>query len=169
MLKLQYFGHLMGKIDSFRKDLDAGKDWRQDEKGTTETRGLDGITNSVDLSLSKLQEIRKTGKPGVLQSMGLRRVGHDLATEQLLCVIAVHWQFYITSAIKGFPCGSAGKESAYNTGDVGSIPWLGRSPGEGKGYPLQYSGLENSTDCSIHGITKSRTAVSNFHFHFFSN
>jgi len=44
----------------------------------------------------------------------------------------------------GFPCGSAGKESACNVGDLGSIPGLGRSPGEGKGYPLQYSGLENS-------------------------
>ena len=45
---------------------------------------------------------------------------------------------------KGFPCGSDGKESARNAGDLGSIPGLGRSPGEGKGYPLQYSGLENS-------------------------
>ena len=44
----------------------------------------------------------------------------------------------------GFPGGSAGKESAGNVGDLGSIPGLGRSPGEGKGYPLQYSGLENS-------------------------
>ena len=44
----------------------------------------------------------------------------------------------------GFPCGSAGKESAFNEGDLGSIPGLGRSPGEGKCYPLQYSGLENS-------------------------
>ena len=43
-----------------------------------------------------------------------------------------------------FSCGSAGKESACNAGDLGSIPGLGRSPGEGKGYPLQYSGLENS-------------------------
>ena len=46
----------------------------------------------------------------------------------------------------GFPCGSAGKESARNAGDLGFIPGLGRSPGEGKGYPLQYSGLENSMD-----------------------
>ena len=46
----------------------------------------------------------------------------------------------------GFPCGSAGKESACNAGDLGSIPGMGRSPGEGKGYPLQYSGLENSMD-----------------------
>ena len=50
-----------------------------------------------------------------------------------------------------FPCGSAGKESTCNVGDLGSIPGLGRSPGEGKGYSLQYSGLENSTDCIVHG------------------
>ena len=47
---------------------------------------------------------------------------------------------------KGFPCGSVGKESTCSVGDLGSIPGLGRSPGEGKGYPLQYSGLENSMD-----------------------
>ena len=51
----------------------------------------------------------------------------------------------------GFPCGSAGKESACS-GDLGSIPRLGRSPGEGKGYPLHYSGLENSMDCIVHGV-----------------
>ena len=47
-----------------------------------------------------------------------------------------------TPVFFGFPCGSAGKESACNAGDLGSIPGLGRSPGEGKGYPLQYSGME---------------------------
>ena len=51
---------------------------------------------------------------------------------------------------KGFPGGSAGKESACNVGDLGSIPGLGRSPGEGKGYLLQYSGLENPMDCIVH-------------------
>ena len=56
-----------------------------------------------------------------------------------------------------FPCGSAGKESALNAGDLGSIPGLGRSPGEGKGYLLQYSGLENSMDFIVHGVTKSQT------------
>ena len=51
-------------------------------------------------------------------------------------------------------------------GDLGLISGLGRSPGEGKGYPLQYSGLENSMDCIIHGLAKSQTCLSNFHFHF---
>ena len=67
---------------------------------------------------------------------------------------------------KGFPCGLAGKESACSVGDLGSIPGLGRSPGEGKGYPLQYSGLGNSMDSSVHGVTKSWTRLSDFHFHF---
>ena len=50
-------------------------------------------------------------------------------------------------------------------GDLGSIPGLGRSPGEGKGYPLQYSGLENSMDYIVHGVAKSRTRLSDVHFH----
>ena len=58
------------------------------------------------------------------------------------------------------PCGSAGKESACNVGDLGSIPGLGRAPGEGKGYPLQYSGVENSMDCIVHGVAKSDHGVS---------
>ena len=66
----------------------------------------------------------------------------------------------------GFPGGSAGKESPSNAGDLGLIPRLGRSPGEGKGYPLQYSGLENSMDCRLHGVTNSQTRLSNFHFIF---
>ena len=64
---------------------------------------------------------------------------------------------------KGFLCGSAGKERACNVGDLGSIPGLGRSPGEGQGYPLQCSGLENSTDCMVHGILKSWSRLSHFH------
>ena len=65
-----------------------------------------------------------------------------------------------------FSCGSTGKESACNVGDLGLIPGLGRSPGEGKGYLLQYSGLENSMDCIVHGVAKSQTCLKNFHFHF---
>ena len=53
--------------------------------------------------------------------------------------------------------GSAGKESACNAGDLALIPGLGKSPGEGKGYTLQYSGLENSTDCIVHGLANSQT------------
>ena len=69
-----------------------------------------------------------------------------------------------TPGLLGFPCGSAGKDSACNAGDLGSIPGLGRSPGEGKGYLLQYSYLENSMDCIVHGFAKSRTRLSDLHF-----
>ena len=64
-----------------------------------------------------------------------------------------------------FPCGSASKKSACNVGDLGLIPGLGRSPGERKGYPLQYSSLENSMDCIIHGVAESQIQLSNFHFY----
>ena len=112
----------------------------------------------------------------------------------------------LVNLTKGFPDSSVGKESARNAGDPGSIPGSGRSTGEGKGYPLQYSwaslvarlvenppamwetwvrslgwedplekgkaahssilGLENSTDCTVHGVTKSQTRLSDFHFYF---
>ena len=58
------------------------------------------------------------------------------------------------------------KESTCNTGDLGLIPGLGRSLGEGKGYPLQYSGLENPMDRIVHGVAKSQTQLNNFYFHF---
>ena len=67
----------------------------------------------------------------------------------------------LTPVFLGFPHGSAGKESARNAGDLGLIPKLGRSPGEGKGYLLQYSGLENSTDYTE---SQSQTQLSHFHF-----
>ena len=67
--------------------------------------------------------------------------------------------------MNGFPGGSAGKESSFNVGYLGSIPGLGRSPGEGKGHPLQYSGLENSMNCLVHGVMNSQTQLSDIHFH----
>ena len=78
--------------------------------------------------------------------------GSDLAFWSLLLCIST-----------GLSCGSAGKESTCNAGDLGSIPGL--SPGEGKGYLLQYSGLENSMNCIVHGVAKSRTQLSDFCFH----
>ena len=68
-----------------------------------------------------------------------------------------------TLRLLGFPDSSVGKEFACNAGDSRSIHGLRRSPGEGKGYPLQYSGLENSMDYTVHGVAKSRTQLSNFH------
>ena len=71
----------------------------------------------------------------------------------LICVKKIIWKRdrLPTPVFLGFPCDSAGKESACNVVDLGSIPGLGRSPGEGKGYPLQYSGLENSMHCPWDG------------------
>ena len=62
------------------------------------------------------------------------------------------------------PSGSAGKESSCSGGDLGSVPGLGRSPGEGKEFPLQYSGLDNPMDCIVHEVTKNRTWLSDFNF-----
>ena len=65
--------------------------------------------------------------------------------------------FFRNDWLDHLPCGSAGKESACNGGDLDSIPGLERSPWEGKGYPLQYSGLENSMDCIVYGVAKNQT------------
>ena len=74
--------------------------------------------------------------------------------------------FYLNYFLnKGFPSSSAGKESICNAEDPSSIPESERSAGEGIGYPLQHSGLENSVDCIVHAVTKSRTRLSDFHFH----
>ena len=83
-----------------------------------------------------------------------------------LTVVPKPGTFSVTLVVKmGFPGGSAGKESACNEGDLGSIPGLGRPPGEGNGYPLQSSGLENSMDCIVHGVAKSQRQLSDFRFH----
>ena len=66
------------------------------------------------------------------------------------------------SSILGLLCGLAGKESACNMGHLSSIPGLGKFPGEGKGYPLQYFGPENFMDGTVHGVTKSQTQLSDF-------
>ena len=91
-----------------------------------------------------------------LQSKGLSRVFSSTTV----------WkhQFLGAQPSLGFPGSSADKEPACNTRDLGLIPGLGISPGEGNGYSLQYPGLENSMDCIIYGVRKSWTWLSNFHF-----
>ena len=81
-------------------------------------------------------------------------------------VLKGHWRRdrLPTPVFLGFPCGSTGKESACSVGHLGSIPGLGRSPGGGNGYSLQYSGLENPMYCTVHGVAKSQTQPTDFHF-----
>ena len=93
---------------------------------------------------------------------------HPLSFHSLLSVLqqkGKHSDFIKSSRANSWASlgGSVGKEPACNVGDLCSVPGLGRSPGEGKGYPLQYSGLENSVDCIVHGVTKSQTQLSDFH------
>ena len=81
-------------------------------------------------------------------------------TEQILIMIA-EVSYHNDNC---FPSDFAGKESTCNVGDLGLIPGLGRSHGEGSSYPLQYSGLENSMECIVHGVVNSETQLSNFRF-----
>ena len=71
-----------------------------------------------------------------------------------VCTVGIHTHMLL---LYGLPGGSEGKESTCNVGDLGLTPVLGRSPEEGKGYPFQYSGLENSMNCIVHQVTQSRT------------
>ena len=135
---------------------------RQEEKGAPEDEMV-GWHHGLDR-----QEFGQAPQDGEEQGspacMGLRRLGHDWATEQQQRT--TDWVAYPTEMycliVEGFPGGSAAKESAHNVGDLGSIPGLGRSPGEGKGSPLQCSGLKNSMDCTVHGVAKSWTRLSDF-------
>jgi len=113
--------------------------------------------HSKTLSLTKIHIIK--GFHCVFSSIPLRVYSQLFISLKNACLPKI-----IASYRSGFPCGSDSKESAYNAGDLGSIPGLGRSPGEGNSYPLQYSGLENSMDHIVHGVAKSRTPLSNFHF-----
>ena len=102
-------------------------------------RWLDGIIDSMYMDLCGLGELvmDREAWRAVVRGVTKSRTGLSNLTE--------------------LNCDSAGKESTCNVGDLGSIPGLGRSPGEGKGYPLQYSDLENSTDYTVHTVTKSQT------------
>ena len=87
-----------------------------------------------------------------------------LLTDTSLAFVGLATVLNTFSVELGFPGGSAGKESSCNVGDLGSIPGLGRSPGEENSYPLQYYGLKNSMGCIVYGVTNSWVQLSNIHF-----
>ena len=116
-------------------------------------------------------------KPGLLKRFWLNCGKHStlvvlpLGKDCFSLFFPSHYGFrwetsYLYPPLPGFPGGSEGKESACSVGELGSISGLGRSPGEGNDYPLQYSGLENSMDCIVQGVAKSQTRLSDFLFHF---
>ena len=140
------------------KDSDAGRDWGQEEKGTIEDE-MAGCHRWLDGRESEWSPGVGDGQGGLAccDSWGCKE--SDMTEWQ-------NWTDNIrTRLIKGFPGVSDIKESAYNAGGLGSIPELGRCPGEGNGYPLKYSCPENSMDrgtwqATVHGDIKSWTRLS---------
>ena len=126
----------------FGKDPDAGNEWKQEEKETTEDEMVRWHHWLNGHDLSKLWEL-------VIDREAWHATVHGVTKSQTRWATELNWT--ATQLVK---------ESACNVGDLGSIPGLERSPEEGKGHSLQYSGLENSTGCIVHGIAKSRTWLS---------
>ena len=126
--------------------------------------GLEGCSERLHFhfSLSCLGE----GNGNPLQCSCLENPRDGGAWWAAIYGVAQSWTrlMWLGSSKDAVPDSSVGKESTCNTGDPHSIPGLGRSSGEEKGYPLQYSGLENFMDYTVHGVAKSQTRLSDLHF-----
>ena len=155
-LKLQYFGHLMRRVDSLEKTLMLGGIGGRRRRGQQRMRWLDGITDSMDMSLSELRGLVMYREAWCAAIHGVAKSWTRLSD----------WTELNWAQLLGFPGGSDGKASACNAGDLGLIPGSERSPGEGNGNPLQYSCLENSMDrgawrAIVYRVAKNQTQLSN--------
>ena len=119
-------------------------------------------TATRSLYVTASEKLSRQGRPSTAKNTYIHKFFKCLSSQTSKTRGFLHTEVNIWGFLSEFlsiPGSSAVKETACNAGDLGSIPGLGRSPGEGKGYPLQFSGLENSMDCIVHGVTKNLDTI----------